>query len=268
MNRTEEHVRKDAAVLELVDATTPSLRDRSQAALESVNWRVNAGDFWAIAGLAHSGKTNLMMVAAGVLRPIRGSYLLFGREYSAGFEPDQLSQRLKVGMVFDGGQLLQHLTLAENVALPLSYHLGEDVTEAGIDERLGILMEFIGAGAWARTRPSEVNRNLQQRIGLARALALKPELLLLDNPLSGLDPRDTGWWLQALGALASGHPLMDGRPLTLVVTGDDLRPWRHRAGRFGVLSDRRFIDIGQRGDLDLHPEPLLRELLPAARPAT
>jgi ABC-type transporter Mla maintaining outer membrane lipid asymmetry ATPase subunit MlaF len=232
--------------------------------LSGVDWRVCAGDFWLIGGLARSGKTNLLLAAAGVLRPASGTVRLFGQSFSG--EGD-VAMRLKVGLVFDGGQLLQHLTLAENVALPLDYHAADDEDEPSDEQRLAGLVEFTGLARWAAARPSEVNRNWQQRYGLARALALDPEVLLLDNPLSGLDPRDTGWWMETLDALATGHPIVGGRPLTLVVTGDDLRPWRQRARQFAVVRDGTFIEVGGRTDLERHPEPLLRELLPAARPS-
>jgi ABC-type transporter Mla maintaining outer membrane lipid asymmetry ATPase subunit MlaF len=107
-----------------------------------------------------------------------------------------------------------------------------------------------------------VNRNWQQRIGLARALALKPEVLLLDNPLTGLDPRDAAWWLDIVDALAAGHPIVDGKPLTLVVTGDDLRPWQNRARQFAVLKNRQFVSLGARADLAGHTETHLQDLLP------
>jgi ABC-type transporter Mla maintaining outer membrane lipid asymmetry ATPase subunit MlaF len=254
------------AVLELIEATIPSIRDSSRVVLEGVNWRVAPGEFWAIAGLARSGKTDFLMVATGVMRPTSGTYRLFGHDLTSGFKPEQLMHRLKVGMVFDGGQLLHHLTLAENVALPLEYHATANDTAATIEmtRRLQSLVDLTGLREYAMARPAEVNRNWQQRYGLARALALKPEILFLDNPLSGLDPRDSAWWLEMLKSLAAGHPAVDGRPLTLIVTGDDLRPWQNRANRFAVISDRAFIDVGGRAGLEAHPEPLLRELLPSA----
>jgi ABC-type transporter Mla maintaining outer membrane lipid asymmetry ATPase subunit MlaF len=254
-------------VLELVDAVIPSQHERFHTVLEGVQWRVRPGDFWAIGGLAHSGKTNLMMVAAGILRPVRGIYRLFGKDFSRGFENEHLVYRLKVGMVFDGGQLLQHLTLAENVALPLRYHALDDENEKAVDQRVIELIEFTGLRSRAGSRPAGVNRNWQQRFGLARALALRPEFLLLDSPLTALDPLEANWWLDTLQALSAGHPIV-GRPLTLAVTGDDLRPWRKRARQFAVIRDHAFIDAGGASEMEQRPDPLLRDLLPSAVPGS
>jgi ABC-type transporter Mla maintaining outer membrane lipid asymmetry ATPase subunit MlaF len=246
--------------LEMRDVTVTSLRDASQVILEGVNWTVAAGDFWAVAGLLRSGKSDLMALAAGITRPARGTCKLLGREIATGFEAETLALRLRVGLVFDGGQLLHHLTLAENIALPLRYHF--DDGGPTIDQRIQALVELTGLEPWAGSHPADVTRNWQQRFGLARALALKPEVLLLDNPLTGLDPRDAAWWLEIVEALAAGHPIVDGKPLTLVVTGDDLRPWQNRARQFALLKDRQFIPLGARTDLAGHAESLLQDLLP------
>ena len=248
------------AALEMRDVSVTALRDVSNIVLEGVNWTVAPGDFWAVAGLLRSGKSDLMALAAGITRPARGSCRLFGQELVAGFEHERLALRLRVGLVFDGGQLLHHLTLARNIALPLRYHFDDGGAE--IERRIQSLIELTGLEPWANSHPANVNRNWQQRIGLARALALKPEVLLLDNPLTGLDPRDAAWWLEIVDALATGHPIVDGKPLTLVVTGDDLRPWRNRAKQFAVLKNRQFISLGTRADLAGHAETHLQDLLP------
>src|SRR6266542_1535484 len=251
--------------LEMQEVTVTSLRDPANVVLEGVNWSVAAVDFWAVGGLLRSGKSDLMALAAGLTRPARGICRLFGEDLLAGFEQAQLALRRRVGLVFDGGQLLHHLTLAENIALPLHYHLSDGGTD--LDARLRALVEFTGLEPWADSRPAQVTRNWQQRIGLARALALRPEVLLLDSPLTSLDPRDAAWWLETLDALAVGHAIVDGRPLTLVVTCDDLRPWLNRARQFGVLSHRQFVPPGPRRELGSHPERLLQDLLPADDPS-
>jgi ABC-type transporter Mla maintaining outer membrane lipid asymmetry ATPase subunit MlaF len=262
VKKTDDNTTAGAPAIELVDVAVPS-QERTRAILEGVQWRVRTGDFWAIGGLSRSGKTNLMLVAAGVLRPWRGTYRLFGKDLSGGFAHDDMAYRLKVGMVFDGGQLLQHLTLAENVGLPLRYHAQDDVTEEATAVRLAELLEFTGLSSRAGLRPAGVNRNWQQRFGLARALALRPEVLLLDSPLSGLDAREANWWLEILGALSAGHPIV-GRPVTLAVTGDDLRPWRRRARQFAVLKDHALVDLGSASEMDINQDPFLRDLLPPA----
>jgi len=177
----------------------------------------------------------------------------------AGFEQELLALRLRLGLVFDGGRLLNHLTILENIALPIRYHKNISVPEAVSEAQA--LLELTGLSAWADRAPSAMRRNWQQRIGLARALALKPEILLLDSPLSGLDPRDAAWWLDLLDQLSAGHSIVDGRPMTLAVTGDNLRPWSGRARQFAVLKNKTFVPLGNRSELLAHGEPLLQELL-------
>jgi phospholipid/cholesterol/gamma-HCH transport system ATP-binding protein len=259
MTATTANVDLKIPVLEMRGVAISALREPSKVLLEDVNWRVSRGDYWAIGGLLRSGKTDLLGVAGGLAQPVRGHCHWFGESAEALLEDERLAIRRKVGLVFDGGQLLSELTLAENVALPLRYHLGDG--EADPTGRIETLVALTGLEPWAGQRPAEVSRNWQQRFGLARALALKPELLLLDDPLSGLDPRDAAWWIEKLEALAAGHPLIDGRPLTLVVTSNDLRPWRGSARQFALLQDRSFVALGDRPALDSQHQPVLDDLL-------
>jgi ABC-type transporter Mla maintaining outer membrane lipid asymmetry ATPase subunit MlaF len=113
---------------------------------------------------------------------------------------------------------------------------------------------MVGLGDYTGRMPGTINRRLQQRAGLARALALRPKVLLLDNPLSGLDPREALWWLHFLDQLSA-----DGT--TLVLAADDLRSLQGRAHQFAILKERQFVALGSREQLAGHSEPLLRELL-------
>jgi phospholipid/cholesterol/gamma-HCH transport system ATP-binding protein len=183
----------------------------------------------------------------------RGTYRIYGQEITASYDQGVIEARLKVGLVFDGGRMLHHLTVLENVSLPIQYHENLGVVESR--ERATSLLEMVGLGHYTSRMPGTINRRLQQRAGLARALALRPKLLLLDNPLSGLDPRDAAWWLNFLDGLAAEQQM------TLVVAADDLRPLRAHARQFAVLKDQRFIPLGSRDELARHQEPMLHELL-------
>jgi ABC-type transporter Mla maintaining outer membrane lipid asymmetry ATPase subunit MlaF len=245
-NRTHEPrpIANEAATstdlaLEMIDVTVGSLKDTEQVVLENVNWSVGVGDYWVIGGLQASGKSDFMATAAGIMRPLRGIHRVFGQELSAGFEEEQLRTRLLLGLVFDGGRLFNHLTLAENISLPIRYHQRLSLQEALA--KTEALLELIELADRATTTPGTLGRNWQQRVGLARALALKPRILLLDNPLTGLDPRDVSWWLDLLDRLSAGHPTVDGQPMTLAATSDDLRPWKGRARQFALLRGKTFV---------------------------
>ena len=241
-NQALDGTQAGGPALLMTGVSIAALRHSDRVVFEEVNWSVATGDFWAIAGLHGCGKTDFMTVAAGLNLPVRGAYWVFGRELGAGFERDLLETRRRLGLVFDGGRVLRHLTVAENVGLPICYHRDQPVEEAAVE--IDRLLALTGLSVWADQPTMSLSRNWQQRVGLARALALQPEVLLVDNPLSGLDPRDAAWWLAFLSQLAAGHPDLGGRPMTLVVSCDDLRPWQGRARQFAVLRDRRLVPLG------------------------
>src|ERR1043166_7930179 len=152
------------------DATVP------QAVVQDVNWTLNAGDFWVIAGPPGSGKSDLLSTAAGLQKPLAGNHLLFGQDIRQMDEQELVAQRLKVGVVFgNGGRLFPQLTIAENLALPICYHK-ECAAEQAAPE-VNKALELCGLAHIATRRSGEVTRNLHPRIGLARALALNPEYL-------------------------------------------------------------------------------------------
>ncbi len=203
------------------------------------------------------------MMAGGLMSPVAGVYRFFGQEMPI-FEDARLNERLRLGFVFDGGRLFNHMTIAENVALPLRYH--QHLTHTEEQSRVVAMLELLELTPWADRLPANVARNWQKRAGLARALILQPDVLLLDNLLAGLDVRHRNWWLNFLDRLSCGHSLMKDKPLTLIVTTDDLRPWRGHARQVACLIEKRLEVFGDWSAVDSCRTPSVGDLLDAGFP--
>jgi phospholipid/cholesterol/gamma-HCH transport system ATP-binding protein len=248
------------SVAELLEVDVTAIRAPRRVLLEKVNWSIQTWDYWVVGGLPGSGKTDLLNTVAGLHRPERGELRLFGRSFEAFSEEELVAARRRIGFVFAyEARLFTGLTVAENLALPLQYHWNWTVQEA--EDRVAMVLENLELAPLAHTRADRVPRSLRQKVGLARALMLSPDLLLLDNPLAGADPRQRRWWIDFLGALASGNHVLGKPGMTLVVGTDDFRPWKEREAQFALLEENRWIPLGGWDELRRHQAPLLRELL-------
>lgn len=245
-------------VMQMQGVAVPSLRNPEPPAAEGVDWSVAPGDFWVVGGLQGTGKSDFLLMAGGMTAPSAGSYRLYDERMPI-FEEERLRVRLRLGFVFDGGQLLNHLTVRENVSLPLRYHRNLSREEAHPEvERM---LEWMGLTQCADSTPGAIARHWQKRAGLARALMLRPDVLLLDNPLGGLDLPQRAWWLACLDQLSKGHAWSEGRPVTLVATADDLRPWRDHARQFAVLKEKHLVVLGSWAEMEAQNHAWARELL-------
>jgi ABC-type transporter Mla maintaining outer membrane lipid asymmetry ATPase subunit MlaF len=234
-----------------------SMRDSDLLAVEEINWSVAVGDYWVVAGLQGAGKSDFLMMSAGLMAPARGCYRSFGEEMPI-FEDARIKERLRLGLVFDNGQLFNHLTVRENVALPLRYR--DNLSKAEAEPQVRAMLERMELEPWADSTPGAIGRNWQKRVGLARALILHPEVLFVDSPLAGLDLRHVNWWLRIMDQLSKGEGEPQGRPVTLVVTASDLRPWKGHARQFGILRERRFNVLGPWDRVESAQQELLQEL--------
>ena len=250
-----------SCAIEMRDVSVGSLRDLDKVVIEEVNWTVAVGDFWAIGGLQGSGKSDFLMLTGGMTAPLSGTHCLLGQEMPI-FEDHRLAERLRLGFVFENGQLFNHLTVSENISLPLRYH--RNLSQAEVQVEVKNILKLTELAPWADSTPGTMARNWQRRAGLARALMLRPEVLLLDNPLAGLDLRHRAWWLNLLEQLSRGHEWMNGRPMTLVVTTNDLRLWRGRARQFAILRDKRLVPLGDWAQVEAATDELVRELMVSA----
>jgi ABC-type transporter Mla maintaining outer membrane lipid asymmetry ATPase subunit MlaF len=175
------------------------------------------------------------------------------------FDESRLAHRLRVGLVFDGGQLLNHLTVRENIALPLRYH--QNLDDAAAAPKVQEFLRAFELEPFANSTPGAIGRSWQKRVGLARGLILNPDLLLVDNPLGALDLKHACWWLQFLDQLSRGQALNGGKPVTLVLAVSELRPWRARARQFGFLQEQRFFTADSWSEASTIHAERVRDLL-------
>jgi phospholipid/cholesterol/gamma-HCH transport system ATP-binding protein len=155
--------------------------------LDGISFTVRKGDTLVIMGGSGCGKSTLLRHLIGSLRPDSGSIQLFGEEITTMDEWELGRVRRRFGVLFQSGALLQSLTLAENVALPIQEH-GDHLAPNIIELMVKMKLEMVGLTGLEHLKPGEISGGMKKRVGLARALALDPELLFSDEPTSGLDP--------------------------------------------------------------------------------
>jgi NitT/TauT family transport system ATP-binding protein len=146
--------------------------------LSDINLHVDYAEFVGIVGSSGTGKSTLLRLMCGLLKPTRGKVYFRGEELKS---PNQ-----KISMMFQSPNLLPWLTILENVKLPLVSR--KDMTEEEKEELAMRFLDLVGLSGYASAYPRELSGGMQQRVALARALVVLPDLLLLDEPVSNLDP--------------------------------------------------------------------------------
>ena len=178
-------------------------------ALAGIDLRARAGEFIAITGASGSGKSSLLNVLGCLDRPSSGRYLIDGEDV-AGFDDEATSdvRNRRIGFVFQSFHLLPRLTVLENVLLPLRFH--RSPPRDAVDHAHHLL-ERVGLTDRAAHRPNQLSGGQQQRAAIARALLLKPALLLADEPTGNLDSRSAADVLTLLGEVHA-----DGQTVVIV----------------------------------------------------
>lgn len=219
---------------------------------EDINLTVKRGEIFALAGSSGCGKSTLLREIIQLQRPDSGTIKVFGRDVHSIGDDEVLELRRRWGMMFERGALFSALTVAENVAMPLHEHT--DLSDELIDEIVTIKIVLAGLPASAGAKyPSELSGGMRKRAALARAIALDPELLFLDEPTAGLDP------LSASGLDELVRHLKELLGLTILIVTHDLDLLWRVADRVAVLGDGHVLGMGTMEDLSKSEHPMVRE---------
>lgn len=201
---------------------------------EGLDLSIGRGEIVALVGGSGSGKTALLRHVIGLTRPAAGRVEVFGETLDAGSAAERLARQRRMGVLFQHGALFSAFTVARNIAFPLR-ELGV-VEEAEIDALVALKLAMVEMEpAHALLMPAELSGGMVKRAALARALALEPELLLLDEPTAGLDPDRSASFVRLILAL---HRELG---LTVVLVTHDLDTLAAMATSVAVLAERRIV---------------------------
>ncbi|WP_246669983.1 methionine ABC transporter ATP-binding protein [Arthrobacter zhaoguopingii] len=222
----------------------------SVTVLDRLNFEVGAGEIFAVTGPSGAGKSTLAQCINLLERPTSGSVVVNGEDLSSLPEKRLRAARRRIGTVFQSASLLSRRTASENIALPLEY-LG--VTPGEIRARVGELIDRVGLGPKAHSYPFQLSGGQAQRVGIARALALRPAILLADEATSGLDPDTTSSVVELLKQLRTDLDL------TVVFITHEMDTVRQIADSVARLERGRIVETGALVDLLTdHGSPLGR----------
>lgn len=223
-----------------------------RAVLDDLSFAIQPGEAVAVLGKSGTGKSVTLKTIMGLMTPDAGRVFVEGEEVTDAPRHALSEIRQRLGFLFQNAALFDSITVGENVAFPLRRHT--DYTDAEIDAIVGEKLAEVGLEADVDKMPSALSGGMKKRVGLARAMALDPPILLVDEPSAGLDPITAEEIDDLLCELRD-------RGTTLVVVTHNIPSARKVARRLMVLDKGRIVAEGSVADLDRSDLPLVRDFM-------
>jgi len=215
--------------------------DSSREIFSGVNLDIPAGKITAIMGPSGTGKTTLLRLIGGQLRPNSGSVKVVGEEIPELSREKLYKARRRMGMLFQSGALLTDLSVFENIAFPIREHYV--FSESMIRDLVLMKLELVGLRGARNLMPSELSGGMSRRVALARAIVLDPLLMMYDEPFTGLDPVTLGTVVTLI------KELNDSLGLTSVVISHDIHDTFSIADYVCILSEGKIVATGSPEEL-------------------
>lgn len=230
----------------------------SKQIYDGLNLAVSDGETLTIIGASGSGKSVLLKCLIGLMSVDEGQVIFEGHDLAGFAEKDFLPVRRKVAMVFQSSALFDSLTVGENIAYPLREQFPE-LTEAEIATRVAQKLELVNLKGIEAMRPADLSGGMRKRVGLARAIATDPDVILWDEPTTGLDPIST----RMIDRLI--NTMREKLGCTSLVVTHDMESAFSVSDRIAMLAQKKIIQVGTAEEMQQSTIPEVRAFLDARR---
>ncbi len=219
--------------------------------LHDVNFNVAKGEIFVILGGSGSGKSTLLRHIIGLLNPSKGSICLFGQETTELGEEEWDALRRRMGVLYQGGALFNSMTVGDNVALPLREFT--DLPEATIGIQVRMKLGQVDLAGFEDLKPDQLSGGMKKRAGLARAMAMDPEVLFFDEPSAGLDP------IAGAGLDDLILKLRETFGMTIVVVTHEMESVKKIADRVIMLFKGHVAAVGPLDEVMQNQDPMVQQ---------
>lgn len=216
---------------------------------EGVNLDIRKGEILTLMGGSGSGKSVLLRSIIGLDRPDSGSITFHGKEIAGLSESDWVAVRKRIAYVFQYGALFDSINVLENLAYPLREHT--EMTDAEIREKVAVALNQVGLEGTEHLLPSDLSGGMQRRVGVARSIIMNPEVILYDEPTTGLDPYNTRQILRIIKDLQS-------KGATSVLVTHDMSSIFAVTDRVAFLREGVIRALGSADDIRQTRDPVVR----------